>query len=253
LWFSERNRRHFLACDGFEHCFEGGTQSSHPNAREVVGSRPNDVIVGEEDGRALVEGLGSGAQTAVLRHEEIEDDLLVAGPVATVCENEDGVDLDLVEVAQAGVIRFVLGQLPEGSRVLVVFDDVAWCHDVLEAVAFGDLSAFLAFATHDEDRLVLLGHFTHGRVAADELAGRHFHFELAAEVQAALFFCLASAVGDEDVGAVWGQQGYPVISWTASTLMPHSFWPLRIFIASMAAGMGFPPRIRTPSMSKANA
>ena len=35
--------------------------------------------------------------------------------------------------------------------------------------------------------------------------------------------------------------------------MPHGFWPLRTFIASIASGMGRPPRIKTPSMSKANA
>lgn len=36
-------------------------------------------------------------------------------------------------------------------------------------------------------------------------------------------------------------------------LMPYSFSPLSILIASIASGIGRPPRMRTPSISKANA
>jgi hypothetical protein len=147
-----------------------------------VGSRPDDIRVGEIHGRSLIERLGSGAKSAIFGQEQVEYDLLVAGPVAAICKDEDSVYFDLVEVSQAGVIGFVLGELPEGCRVLVVFNNVPGGDYILEAVPFRDMAALLAFAAHDEDSLVLLCHFAHWRVAADELAGGHFHLELPAEV-----------------------------------------------------------------------
>jgi hypothetical protein len=37
------------------------------------------------------------------------------------------------------------------------------------------------------------------------------------------------------------------------TFIPYSFSPFSTFIASMASGIGLPPRINTPSISKAKA
>ena len=37
------------------------------------------------------------------------------------------------------------------------------------------------------------------------------------------------------------------------TLTPYSFWPFNTFIASIASGIGLPPRMRTPSISNAYA
>lgn len=110
-----------LACNSFKDGFEGNTESTHPDASEAVGSRPDDIRVGEIHGRSLIERLGSGAKSAIFGHEQVEYDLLVADPVAAICKDEDSVYFDLVEVSQAGVIGFVLGELPEGRRVLVVF------------------------------------------------------------------------------------------------------------------------------------
>jgi len=39
----------------------------------------------------------------------------------------------------------------------------------------------------------------------------------------------------------------------AYTFIPYSFSPFNTFMASMASGIGRPPRTRTPSISKANA
>lgn len=104
--------------------------------------------------------------------------MLVAGPVAGVGEDEDRFDLDfaVVSVSRGGVLFF--GQFPERRGVFIVLDDVAGCDYVFEAVAFGHLSAFLAFSAHHEDCSVFLGELAHRRVAADELAGGNFHFEL---------------------------------------------------------------------------
>jgi hypothetical protein len=43
LRLAKCDRCHFLACNGFKDGFEGGTESTHPDAREAVGSRPDDV------------------------------------------------------------------------------------------------------------------------------------------------------------------------------------------------------------------
>src|SRR5699024_1001135 len=91
------------------------------------------------------------------------------------------------------------GELAEGRGGRVGLDDVAGRDHVLEAVALGDVAALLALAADDEDRLVLVGHFPHGRVAADELAGLDVLEELARQVAAALLLGLAAAVCEEDV------------------------------------------------------
>ena len=202
LGFAEGGGLQVAACHGLVEGFDGGAQGTHPEPCVLVGSGPDDVVVGEEDGGAFVEGGGAGAEAAVLGHEQVEDDLLVAGPFAGVGEDEDGFDVEGGEVAGAAGLVFFRGEFAEGGRVHVVFDDVSGGDDVGEAVAFGDVPAFLAFAADDEDGVVLCCHFFHGRVAADELARGDFELELSGQVEAPLLFGFAAAVGDEDVGSI---------------------------------------------------
>ena len=132
LWLAERSRVQLLARDGFVHCFERDAQRAHADARQVVRGAPDDVVVREEERRALVEVRGACPQPPLLRHQQVEDDLLVRRPVARVGEDEDGVDFDVGEVARARTGELVACELAEGRRVLVVLDDVAWCDaDVL--------------------------------------------------------------------------------------------------------------------------
>ena len=63
-------------------------------------------------------------------------------------------------------------------------------------------------AANHQNGVIFLGHFTHGCVTADELAGRDFELELAAEVETTLFFGFAAAVGDEDVWSIHHQQEF---------------------------------------------
>ena len=84
----------------------------------------------------------------------------------------------------------------------IVLDYVAWRDDILEAIPFSDLSAFLALSTDDEHSLVSLCHFSHRCVSADELAGRDFDVELGGQLNASFFFCLATTVRDEDIRPV---------------------------------------------------
>lgn len=155
--------------------------------------------MGEVDRGALIEGFRAGTNASVFGHGEVEDDLLVSGPIAAVCEDEDGIDVDVGEVAGARVFKFFVRQLPEGSGVLVVLDDVAGGRDVLEAVSLRDLPALLSLAADDQDSLVFLRHFPHWRVAADELAGGDLHVELPTQIQTSFLLRLASTVGHEDV------------------------------------------------------
>lgn len=150
-----------------EHAAEG----AHAEADVLVGRGPDDVVVREVKGGTLVKGLAARAEPPALGHGEVEHDLDVARPVAGVGEDEDGVDGDFVKVAGARVGVLLGGELAEGRRGRVVLDDVAGGDDVPEAVALGDLAALFALAANDEHGAVLLGHFSHGGVSADELAG----------------------------------------------------------------------------------
>lgn len=165
----------------------------------LVGGRPDDVVVGEVNRRTLVKSLGAGSYASVLRHQQIEDDLLVTGPVSAISENEDSVDDDLVEVQFATAVEFLLRQLPERSYVLLRLDDITGGHHISEAVFLGDDAAFFTLAADYEDGLVCLGHLAHWCMSADELAGRDLDLQLATEIEAAFFFCLTATVCDEDI------------------------------------------------------
>ena len=141
---------------------------------------PDDVVVREEYRWPFVMHVRALRQVPVSRHEAVQDNLLIACPVAAVGEDEDGFDLGLFQIDHARVLVFLLRQFAEGRCILLRLDYVAGCDDVLESVFPGDVAALLAFAADYKDGVVSLGHFAHGRVPADELAGAHLVFELAA-------------------------------------------------------------------------
>jgi len=113
-----------LASDSLVHGLKRDTEGTHADACKVVRCTPYDIIVREEDGWALVEGLRPGSNTAVLRHEQVEDNLLIGRPIPGVGKHEDGFDIDLREVASSRVLVLLLSQCTEGSCILVVLDDV---------------------------------------------------------------------------------------------------------------------------------
>jgi hypothetical protein len=119
------SRLELLAGDGLVHGLEGHAEGAHANAGQVVRSAPNDVVVGEEDWWALIKVLRSRAETAVLGHQQVENDLLVRRPVARVGKDEDGLNVDLGEVASAGVLVLLRCQCAERRRVLVILDNIA--------------------------------------------------------------------------------------------------------------------------------
>lgn len=174
----------------------------------------------EVDRRALVKGLGASADPSILGHENVEDDLLVTRPVPAVSEDEDSLDIDLAEVPIARVSIFLFRQLAERGGILIRLDDVSRRDDILEAVAFRDDAALLTLATDDEDSVVFLSHFSHGRVSADELPWRDFQLQLTAEVETALLFGLPTAIGDENI---WSKK--QEIS-TGSSSLPNSYPPI---------------------------
>ena len=199
LWLPERDGLQFCPRDGLKHGLETRAQGAHANAGETVVSGPDDVVMGEEDGGTLVEVLRAGAQPSVLAHAQVEDDLLVSGPVAGVGEDEDGFDFDLAVVAPAGRSEFFICQLAERGGILVVLNDVARGDDIAEAVAFRDFAALLAFAPNHEDGVVFSRQFAHRSVSADELAWGHFHFQLSGELEASLLLRFTTTVGYENV------------------------------------------------------
>jgi hypothetical protein len=146
-------------------------------------------------------------------------------------------------------------------------DDIAGRDDIFESISLGHDTALLALAADHQDSVVFLCHITHGGVTANELARVDLEVELATEIEASLFLGLTTAIGEENVRTkqnairMFRLKGFPSLNSAGNrkhrasthTLTPYGFSPLMYFIASTAAGIGFPPLMRTPSMSKASA
>lgn len=157
---------------------EHAAESTHTQTHVVVGRRPDDIVVREVNWWALIKGLTQSTDLAALGHCDIEHDLNIAGSVARIREDEDGLDSNVSEVTLARVLELVGRKLAEWCCGRVVLDDIAGRDDILEAVAFSNLTALLAFSTNNQDSLESVGHFPHGSVAADELCGRDFDLHL---------------------------------------------------------------------------
>jgi hypothetical protein len=165
----------------------------------LVGSRPDNVVVGEVEGRTLIVGLTAGAKTAALGHGNVEHDLDVAGPVTRVGEDKDSVNGNVCEVSLTGVAVLLGSKLAERSGSSVVLNNVARSYNILEAIALGNMSALLALTTDNKNGAILLSHLPHRGVTADELARFDVTLELTREIIASLLLGLATTVGEEDV------------------------------------------------------
>lgn len=182
LWFTEGKRVQFFPGHCVIHRLERSAEGTHTEARVLVGSGPDNVIVGEEDGWALIECLGPFLEVAALCHQAIKNDLLVTSPITAVGKDENGIDAKVLKVKVLGVLELLLGQFPERSGVLFRLDEIAGSDNILEAITLGNNSAFLALATDDENIVVFLCHFPHRGVAADELTRGDFKLKLTAEI-----------------------------------------------------------------------
>ena len=117
--------------------------------------------------------------------------------------HKDSFDLGLGEVALPRVGVLFISQFTEGCCSFVVFDDVAWCNDILKSIALCYLSTLLAFASNYEDGVVFLDHLSHWSMAANKLGRSNFNVELARQINASFRFRLASTVGEENVRTAW--------------------------------------------------
>ena len=113
---------------------------------------------------------------------------------------QDRFNLDVAEIPFDGIRSLIGSQLSEWCGMLVVLDDVAWGDDVSESIAFSYLPALFTFSANDQDCLILFHHFTHRRVATNELCRRNLNVELTGEINAAFCFSFTSSIGEEDVG-----------------------------------------------------
>jgi hypothetical protein len=183
------------------HGLEADTEGTLGHTGKGVLGRAEQISLGEVDGDALRDGvLGLGVEAAVLRLEQVHDDLHVSSVVARVGEYHDGVDVALGEVAGVGGLAFLLGEDSVRGDGGVPGDDVVGDNDVLEAVLLGDLAALVALTTYDEDSLVVLGQSTHGSMRLDELLSGDGVVEDLGELLATGRLRLTRAVGEEDVG-----------------------------------------------------
>ena len=127
LRLAECGRHHIFARDGFEHGLQRSSESAHSDSSVVVGRSPDHVVVGEIDGRAFIKRLGTGPKASFLRHEKIQDDLLVPSPITAICEDEDSFNLQFAEVALPRVLLLVFRELSKWRGVHIVLDDVSRC------------------------------------------------------------------------------------------------------------------------------
>jgi len=197
-----------LLVDGLE----GDPEGSLRHTGEGVLGRAEEISLGEVDGDALRDGiLGARAEDTILGLEEIHDDLEISGVVTRVGEDQDGIDLDLVEVAGVGRGALLGGEeLLQGGDGGVPGVDVVGHDDILEAVLLGDLAALVLLATDDQDSVVVLSQRRHGGVRLDELLGGDGRAEDLGELGAASRFWLAGSVGEEDVGDLDAELIVPV-------------------------------------------
>lgn len=161
--------------------------------REVDGDVAGDGILA---GRVL----GPGHELAVGAEQQVQDDLEVGRHVVRLGEDEDGVELEVREVARLGLSLVFLGEVAAQRDGRVPGQNVLGVDDVLEAVALCDLADVEALATAHQHVLVVLGQGLHGSVRLDELVGRDGVAQDLCELCAASFFGLATAVGEEDIG-----------------------------------------------------
>lgn len=166
-----------------------------------MGSRPNDVVVGEKDRRSFLEGFGARSQSSILGHQEIHNDLLISSPITAIRKDKDSLVLNLVEVPRSRVVDLVFGKLSERCGIPVVFYYVTWGDNVFEAISLCHQAAFLAFASSHQHYPIFFGHSSHGCVSADKLTRGDFDLELLAQLHASFLFCLSTAIRDEDIRA----------------------------------------------------
>lgn len=94
------------AGERFVHGFEADAECALGHAGEGVLGRAEQVSLRKVDGDAGRDGvLSAGSETAVLRLQQVHDDLHVGGVVARVGEDHDGVDVGLGEIAGREVLR----------------------------------------------------------------------------------------------------------------------------------------------------
>jgi len=80
---------------------------------------------------------------------------------------QDSLDFGIAIVTFSRVGSFLSCELPEGRRSFIVFDDIPWCDNISEPIAFSYFSTFFSFTTDHKDSLVSLNHLPHGCVAYD--------------------------------------------------------------------------------------
>ena len=182
LGLPECRRLHVFASHGFEHGLQGGTESSHTKTSVVMRCSPDHIVVREEDGRSFIKGFGTSAQAPFLGHEQVQNDLLISGPIAAVREDKDSFYLCFPKITQPGIVLFIFGELSEGCCVDVVFDDISGGSDIFESIAFSDLATFLSLATNDKDGAIAFSHFPHWGVTTNKLPWRYFHMKLSTQV-----------------------------------------------------------------------
>ena len=96
---------------------------------------PDHVVVGEEYRRTFIERLRASSKPSFLRHEEVQNDLLISSPITAIRKHEYSLNLGFSKITLPGMFLLVLCELPEWCRVHIVLDNISWRAMVLSELA----------------------------------------------------------------------------------------------------------------------
>lgn len=161
-----------------------------------------EITLREVDGDVLVllGVLGAGEEVSVLGHEKIVDDLEVGHHIPRLGEAENGIELDLGEVAGAGALQVLLGKVTLGGDRGVPGNNVLRVDDVLEPILLSHVANLVTFATADQHGVVVLSKSLHGSVGLNELVEVDRLLQNLGELLSASGLSLTTTVGEENVG-----------------------------------------------------
>jgi len=181
--------------------FDGETDSAEVETwRALVLGRAEKIALGEVDGDVVLALLGAGEELAVVRVQQIGDELVVGHLIVGLGEVEDGIKLEVGKVAGASQLLVLLGENSAGRDGRVPGHNVLGVDHVLETVLLGHVTDLEALTTEDQHVIVVLGKSLHGGVGLNELVGGDGVAQNLGELRTASLLGLTTTVGQKDVG-----------------------------------------------------
>ena len=190
-----------LAAGGLVLGLDGQTESTQvETGGALVLGRAEQVTLREVDGDVLGALGATGQETTVVGHEQVVDDLQVGHGVERLSEAQNGIELDLGEVARLGVLALLVREDAARRDGGIPGENVLGVNHVLEAVLLSNFADLVALSTANQHGVVIFSKSLHGGVRLDELIRRDGLLQDLRELLAASLLGLSTTVGQQDVG-----------------------------------------------------